>query len=334
MRTPSPRSILIIRLGRLGDVVLTAALTRETKRAFPDANITFVTAPAYEALADLLPGIDKVVTIPKTGLTELREAVASSLPDSFDWVIDLHGNARSKSIAGAIRANRRSSYPKDSVRRRLLVWFKWGRGRGTPVWRRYLTPLVRAGVEPYESPPALLGGTGGGIPGAIVLAPGAGRPTKQWPVKKFKRLADNLLEAFPERTLLLVGGPGEEELLASVSTGGTSSVQILLAAPFPVLAAHLQDAATVITNDSGLLHFSEAVGTPVVALFGPTTEELGFAPAGIRSIRIEKDLACRPCSLHGSHTCPLPDRSHRCMEDISVEEVEAAVRETAGGPVN
>ncbi len=331
MKTRSPRTILIIRLGRLGDLVLTAAMTRETKRAFPDATITFVTAPVYESVARLLPGIDTVVPIPKTGLSELRETVAASLPDSFDWIIDLHGNARSKTIAGAIRADRRSTYPKDSMRRRILVWFKRGRGKGAPVWRRYLAPLERAGIAPEYSPPALLPVSGSGVPGAIVLAPGAGRPTKQWPINKFADLSKKLLESFPDRSLVVALGPGEEDLGARLDPDGNDRIRKLVAAPLSALACHLRDAAVVVSNDSGLLHFAEAVGTPVVALFGPTTEELGFAPAGTRSTRIEKDLACRPCSLHGSQTCPLPDRSHRCMEEISVDEVLAAVRETAGG---
>ncbi|NNE10208.1 MAG: glycosyltransferase family 9 protein, partial [Gemmatimonadetes bacterium] len=224
------------------------------------------------------------------------------------------------------------TYPKDTVRRRILVWFKRGRGKGEPVWRRYLAPLEKAGVTPAYSPPALLPVSGRGVPGAIVLAPGAGRPTKQWPASKFAKLAHILLEEFPDRSLVLAGGPGEDALIARIDPGGTERVQALVGAPFSGLAAHLRDAALVISNDSGILHFAEAVGTPVIALFGPTTKELGFAPAGTRSTRIEKDLACRPCSLHGSDTCPLPDRSHRCMEDISVEEVLAAVRETAGGP--
>ncbi|NNE07098.1 MAG: glycosyltransferase family 9 protein, partial [Gemmatimonadetes bacterium] len=245
MNARSPRTILIIRLGRLGDLVLTAAMTRETKRAFPGAAVTFVTAPVYESVAQLLPGVDTVVAIPKTGLSELREKVAASLPDSFDWIIDLHGNARSKTIAGTLRADRRSTYPKDTVRRRILVWFKRGRGKGEPVWRRYLAPLEKAGVTPEYSPPALLRASGGGLPGAIVLAPGAGRPTKQWPVNNFRSLARNLLEAFPTRPIVLAGGPGEEGLIAQIDPGEPYRVHTLLAAPFPALAAHLQDASIV-----------------------------------------------------------------------------------------
>jgi heptosyltransferase-2 len=81
---------------------------------------------------------------------------------------------------------------------------------------------------------------------------------------------------------------------------------------------------TFLTNDSGPLHIAVATRVPTVAIFGPTTKELGFFPYGSGHIVIEKDLPCRPCSLHGTNKCPLDH--FKCMNLITPEEVFEAVR--------
>ena len=81
--------------------------------------------------------------------------------------------------------------------------------------------------------------------------------------------------------------------------------------------------SALVTNDSGLMHLAAAVGTPVVALFGPTVTEFGFAPAGPGHQVLERPLDCRPCSVHGTERCP---RGHfRCMKETAPEEVLAAL---------
>jgi heptosyltransferase-2 len=83
----------------------------------------------------------------------------------------------------------------------------------------------------------------------------------------------------------------------------------------------------LVTNDSAPLHLATAVGTPVVALFGPTVPAQGFGPRGARDVALgHEGLACRPCSAHGPQVCPL--LHHRCMRELAVETVLAAVRAT------
>jgi heptosyltransferase II len=79
-----------------------------------------------------------------------------------------------------------------------------------------------------------------------------------------------------------------------------------------------------VTNDSAPLHLATAVGTPIVALFGPTVPEFGFGPRRATDVTLGWDgLACRPCSRHGPPVCPLGH--HRCMRDLTVETVAAAL---------
>jgi len=85
----------------------------------------------------------------------------------------------------------------------------------------------------------------------------------------------------------------------------------------------------LVTNDSAPLHLATAVGTPVVAIFGPTVPGFGFGPRGPRDAIVEHpSLACRPCSAHGPQVCPLGH--HRCMRELSVASVLAAVAAASG----
>jgi heptosyltransferase II len=80
-----------------------------------------------------------------------------------------------------------------------------------------------------------------------------------------------------------------------------------------------------VTNDSGPMHLAAALGVPIVAIFGPTVKELGFAPYTKKAQILEVDLPCRPCGKHGGKVCS--KKHFKCMNDISVESVVNAVEE-------
>ena len=90
-------------------------------------------------------------------------------------------------------------------------------------------------------------------------------------------------------------------------------------------AALLKRAVLLVTNDSAPLHLASAVGTPIVALFGPTVTEFGFGPVRPGDVALGMELQCRPCSSHGPPQCPLGH--HRCMRDLTVEAVTRAIEE-------
>jgi hypothetical protein len=75
-------------------------------------------------------------------------------------------------------------------------------------------------------------------------------------------------------------------------------------------------------GDTGATHLATAIGTPVVALYGPGVEEFGFFPYRSRAVVLQRDLTCRPCSSHGGPKCPLGH--HRCLVDIEPDEVARA----------
>ena len=148
------------------------------------------------------------------------------------------------------------------------------------------------------------------------LAPGAAHATKRWPIAHWIALAQRLRAA--GYAVVAVGGPDDRGLAQQVavdSPAGEFSLQ--------ETGALLARARVVVSGDTGVMHMATGVGTPVVALFGPTVEQFGFFPYRARSIVVQRDLACRPCSSSGTAVCPLGH--HRCLVDIPPADVADAV---------
>ena len=82
-------------------------------------------------------------------------------------------------------------------------------------------------------------------------------------------------------------------------------------------------ARALVSGDTGVMHMATGVGTPVVALFGPTVEQFGFFPYRANAIVLQRDLACRPCSASGTSVCPLGH--HRCLAELEPAQVAHAV---------
>ena len=156
----------------------------------------------------------------------------------------------------------------------------------------------------------------------IVLAPGAHHATKRWPVAKWAELAAQLDEK--GASITLVGGPSDVEICTAVEQA--AGVAITRADGAETLAETIEvlDRADVlVSNDSGVMHLAAARRVPVVAIFGSTVKELGFAPYGVRHTIVEHDVSCRPCSHIGRARCP---KGHfLCMESIPPTQVLEAI---------
>lgn len=150
---------------------------------------------------------------------------------------------------------------------------------------------------------------------------------KQWLPERFAELARRLTEAGLAEALI-VGGPGEVELARDVdrearvplinAAGKTSVLR---------LAALIKRCSVFVSNDTGPMHVADAVGTPIVAIFGPT-DIVTTRPYGAGHRIITVNPRCGPCLLR---TCPT---DHFCMEDIMVDDVEKVVREILAGKVD
>lgn len=331
--------ILLIRLSSLGDVVLATAAVEALREDRPDAEVHVLTKPAFREVFRGNPGVAEVLGWdPGAGVFGLSQAVRSR---RYDRVVDLHGNLRTAILQALAPGVRWSRYCKGAWRRRLAVWLRRpGLLPGDHVVDRYLAALGPLGVAPrrrlpklYPTEPdraragQLLGQAGWkkeSIP--VALAPGARWPTKAWPADFWGELIG---EMPPEWFPVALGGPGEADLAAIILAGRPGAN---LAGRTSILetAAVLERCGALVTNDSASLHVAGAVGTPVVALFGPTVRGFGFHPLGPRDVVLEEELSCRPCSLHGGERCPLGH--HRCLAGIEPGRVGEAVGRVLRAP--
>jgi heptosyltransferase II len=152
----------------------------------------------------------------------------------------------------------------------------------------------------------------------IVFAPGSIWATKRWP--GYGELA-RLLKPALGCDIVLTGGPDDIPICESVvSQSGNIAVNLAGKTDLLLSAAIIEKARLVVANDSAPTHIAAAVGTPVVAIFGPTVTQFGFTPYSDKSVVIENaGLYCRPCSPHGPQRCP--EKHFRCMKEISTERV-------------
>lgn len=266
-----------------------------------------------------------------------------SLPDlarrlkATDWThrLDLHGSLRSHALRQLI-GGRWTGYPKHRWRRAMLV--RSGAARGSalgPVAERYFAAAADLDVTPDGGPPeffttreaereadAFLAERGLGTRRTLLaFAPGAAHFTKRWPLDRWEALMRRIRS---NADVVILGGPGDRAAAEAIAAaGGDAAASAAGSFSLTGTAALLKRSRALVTCDTGVLHLATAVGTPLVGLYGPTVEELGFFPYRARATVLQRDLSCRPCSTHGGPVCPLGH--HRCMTEITPEEVAAAV---------
>jgi heptosyltransferase-2 len=327
-----PRTILVVRLSALGDIVLALPTVESLRARYPRARIVFLARDPEGRILEGVRTIDDLVLWPG-GDAPLPGPVRDA---SWDLVVDLSGTGRSRRLLARVRAKRVLRARKETMRRFAFVRLRalgGGQVRISPAIDRMAAALRPLGIEregrmPHL--PALARGPEQRDPRRgprVLLAPGGGRGAKRWPAERFARVARSLVNRGAE--IVIAGSSDEDALLREVAEGaggaGRPGVEIHSGADPARLGAIVAACDVALTNDSGLLHVAEACGVPVVALFGPTHPRLGFAPWSPASTVLRVDIGCSPCDLHGPERCP--KGHHRCMLDLSVERVEAAVLE-------
>jgi heptosyltransferase-2 len=328
-----PRSILVLRYSALGDAVLATSVLEPLRERFPSARIEWVTGPAYAPLLEGLPGLAAVHRLDRG----LRAALAlgDRLRGRFDLAVDLQNKVRSALVARAA-APRRLAFRRRTLAEAALTLL----GRNPPITRAHATELYAEALRPLgierpgrphvhlsEAARALAAqALGAARPPLVALAPGASRNTKRWAPERFAEVAEALSR--DGHALVLAGGPGDREALAAFRAAcRVPVVADLSALPVEGLGAALARVRLLVACDSGPVHLAGAVGTPVLALFGPTSARRWGPTAPGRALSI--GLPCSPCTNHGGDRCP--EGHHRCMGDLEAAAVVAAAREMLAG---
>ncbi len=321
--------ILLLRFSSLGDVILTMPVAMALKKRFSDAEIDLGTKLEYKALFTPPSPFKKVLYLDETGVVPFIKTLNR---EEYDIIADLHASPRTLLMLPFLKTAVKKRYRKGAFARRVFVKTGIKLSSFPRVLQRYLgtfdipgvpeAPWFALGREEKRRGGSILKNSGILKDRIIGIAPGAKWDTKKWCMSRYAELAQRLERRAYD--VVFIFGKGDEkdrEALLEIS----SEFRIL-----NISDCNLRDTAYAISSmdafvgsDTGLMHLAEAAGTPLVAMFGPTTREFGFFPAGKRCVVIEKALLCRPCSLHGSEKCKYGH--HRCMEDITVEEVESAV---------
>ncbi len=336
MNTPR---ILLVRFSSLGDVLLLTPLIRALRTRHPDATITALTKECWGPLLSANPHLSEVITAaPGDRLVALARQLRRA---DYTHRLDLHGSVRSR-VLRLLVPGEWHGYDARRRERKLLLHARQDTYRlRVPVAERYFEAAESLQVTPdgaaadlFVSPAAELRAEdwltqAGLIPGAplVALVPGAAHATKRWPLGHWKKLA----RALTDRGLhvVVIGGSADiaagTEIVAALGRQGASAAGRL---DLQASGALIRRTKALVSGDSGPMHMATAVRTPVVALFGPTVAQFGFFPYQGRATVLEQSLPCRPCSSKGGPRCPL--EHHRCLTEISPEEVMARTLEWVG----
>jgi len=321
-------SILVIRYSALGDVVLATSVLDPLRERFPGARIEWVTAPAYAPLLEGLPGLAAVHRLAGTGLGAAT-ALGRSLRGRFDLAIDLQNKVKSALVARAA-ARRRVGFRRRSPAGAALSLFGYDPPKvGPHATQLYADALSSLGIErpgrlQVRLSPAARSAAAETLRGAprprVALSPGASQATKRWPAERFAEVARALSRA--GASVVLAGGPADRAALQAFLAACPVPVAAdLTALGVEALAAALAEVDLLVACDSGPVHLASAVGTPALAIFGPTSPERWGPVAPGRTLTLS--LPCAPCSNHGGSRCP--EGHHRCMLDLGAD----AAAETA-----
>ncbi len=338
-------NILIVKLSAIGDVIHTLPSLSALRKLYPKANITWVVEEDSSDIIKDHPYLNRVIVsrrkrwmtdlksphrVSRT-IKEIRTFVRTLRDRSYDLVIDFHGLFKSSLIVLLSGGKRKIGYDSMQELSGLFLNEKIHEDMVKHAVDRYLDFLCHLGSDVDEKEflipvreenrnrvKNLL--TINNIDTKdrfVAVNPVAFWATKLWENDKFARLCDRITEDLKAK-VILTGDRSDgmieniQSLMShpSVNLGGQTTLRDL---------AHLYSlSSVVITTDSGPMHIAAAMGTPVVALFGPT-DPLRTGPYGRGHVVIRKEMSCSPCFLKKCN-------SRKCMEEITVEEVFQAVK--------
>jgi heptosyltransferase-2 len=332
--------ILVFQTAFLGDVILTLPMIQVLKRSFPHAEIDVVTTPAAAPLLHH-PAIAAVITYDKRrtqrgwrGIYSLSRRLRLR---RYDIAILPHRSLRSALVVALSRIPVRIGFSTSNGKFLSTHVVAYNASRHEIERNLDLLAPLKITVPSRELPTLhpdenarqtvkkfLFEREISVDQTIIAIAPGSVWNTKRWLAERYAELSLMLAQSGYE--VIIIGGKEDAELgRAIVEAAKHKRIHDATGTlTLPESAALIGRCAVLVSNDSAPLHLGVAMRIPVVALFGATVPEFGFAPYGERDVVMEtKGLYCRPCGIHGGDTCPTG--TFDCMKKIETQNVYDAV---------
>jgi lipopolysaccharide heptosyltransferase II len=338
-------NILVIKLGAVGDVVLSSAAFKALRERFPHAKISCLTGRVAAPLLHGCPYLDDVIIYDHKGKDKGLKGFWQVLQElrkyRFDKIVDLQNNTRTHLLTALCMPRASYGYCNSKLGLLLTDGIKDDKDslcRLPPVAHQFRI-LEKLGIEYKDSirlqmwlrredhayAKELLNGRwidekNHTIVG-INIAASERWPSKNWPLGSIAELCDRL--AADGVRVVITGMEKDREFVRAVMTQAKSKPAMLVGKTNVLqLAAVIGHCKAFVTPDSAPLHMASAMGVPVVALFGPTSPERHVPPGkGVKVMT--KEMECRPCYLPN---CRSGVQGHACLKDITAYEVYLEIK--------
>ncbi len=321
----SSSSVLVIKLRGIGDVLLSTPLIENLKKQFPHLQIDYL---CEEFACDVLrgnPWLDNVIPFNKRKESGF-DLVKKIRQKKYDIIIDLYGNPRAAIITLLSSAQHRIGFPFRARKYayNFLVPPRGGEVHNVDfnldVLRYFQIPIVSS--QPYFpvdetnkkfaidwlSHENLLNKS------IVGIIPSSGWYTREWDLKSFAALADQIIEK-KYFSMVLIWGPGEQGKASIVQKMMRNEIHLFPTTTLKQMGALLAHCTYIVSNNNGPMHIAASLGVPILEISGPTNPKLQ-GPFGQNHLTVRNEkLDCLECNLT---ECPI---GHVCMKDLSVDVV-------------
>ena len=361
---PPPRvvlplhKILLLRMERIGDLLMAVpAITALHTRA-PDAELHLVVGSWNEQLARLIPGVTRIETLDPTWLArdtpgattfELIRRAANWRAAGFDLAVNFEPDIRTNGLLALSGAPHRVGFHSGGGGAFLTRALPFDTTAHTATNTLRLVDTILPGGPGQVGDDAALEAAGLEVPdvareematrlahaGPVVIGinPSGGRRLKQWDPDRFAQVATRLARAHHATVALGFGAPKDRPLVNAIMAAVPEDVRVVdLADQLDLvgLAALCERLTLLITGDTGPMHLAAAVGTPIVAIFGPS-DPRRYAPLATKARVVRADLWCSPCNRIRLPPTRCRDRLPDCLAAIDADAVCRAADELLAG---
>jgi heptosyltransferase-1 len=337
---PEPR-FLVVRLGSLGDILHTFPAVAALRESFSAAQIVWLTHPRWSFLVGTSGLASEVWTVDTRVVSSLREIVNRLRQGSFSAAIDYQGLWKSAMLPFFGAIPRRIGFSSATVREFGVPLLYTDRVKATKAHiaeqngelslsagAKRATAPVSVHIPEQDKTAVCARLRAQGLDRYIVFSPGGGWRSKCWPPERYGPLCTKLRESFGLRTIVNAG-PGDDNLAAAVVRASGDAAPFVHHGSLGELMALLRGAECAVGGDTGPLHLAAAIGTPLVALFGPT-DPARNGPYEAREPRTgeHKNIVLRAPGVRTTHA--RGERPHASMLAITVDQVFDAVSRCIG----